>query len=118
MAKWERTAREAAKQSRRARVPEVDVPVILADLTPMVRLGGTWLVLHESASVVLTELQLDRTDPVHIVVGPEGGITEGELTGLVQAGATAVRLGPEVLRTSTAGAVAVAAVSVMTGRWN
>jgi 16S rRNA (uracil1498-N3)-methyltransferase len=50
-------------------------------------------------------------------VGPEGGITDGEIAALVAAGAIAVRLGPSVLRTSTAAAVALGALGVLTPRW-
>jgi 16S rRNA (uracil1498-N3)-methyltransferase len=52
-----------------------------------------------------------------IVVGPEGGITDAELAALADAGATPVRLGPSVLRASTAGAVALGAIGVLTSRW-
>jgi len=52
-----------------------------------------------------------------LVVGPEGGITDEELAQFRAAGAQAVRLGPEVLRASTAGAVALGALGVLTGRW-
>ena len=53
---------------------------------------------------------------VVVVVGPEGGITEGELASLVAAGGRPVRLGPEVLRSSTAGPAALAVLAA-TGRW-
>jgi 16S rRNA (uracil1498-N3)-methyltransferase len=52
-----------------------------------------------------------------VVVGPEGGLTDGEVLAFRAAGAQAVRLGQEVLRTSTAGAAALAALSVTT-RWS
>jgi 16S rRNA (uracil1498-N3)-methyltransferase len=54
---------------------------------------------------------------VVLIVGPEGGLTEEELTVFGSAGGTVVRLGPQVLRTSTAGAVALGALGVLTGRW-
>ena len=54
---------------------------------------------------------------VVLIVGPEGGLTEEELTVFHAAGAVSVRLGPQVLRTSTAGAVALGALGVLTGRW-
>jgi 16S rRNA (uracil1498-N3)-methyltransferase len=53
-----------------------------------------------------------------LVVGPEGGIAPDELTALTHAGAVAVRLGPTVLRTSTAAAVALGALGVLTPRWS
>ena len=113
LARWRATAREAAKQSRRAWVPEVTALHTTAQVAARLR-GGTALVLHEAAATPLTGLALPSEGQVSLVVGPEGGITDDELTAL---GATAVRLGPGVLRTSTAGAVGVALVSARTGRW-
>lgn len=52
-----------------------------------------------------------------LIVGPEGGITASELAALTEAGAVAARLGPTVLRTSTAAAVALGALGVLTPRW-
>lgn len=110
--RWRSTAREAAKQSRRSWFPVVHE---LAGTPEIAALPGTVLVLHEAAETRLSSLELS-TDVV-LVVGPEGGITPEELAVLESAGATAVRLGDSVLRTSTAGAAAVAVVSARTGRW-
>ena len=110
--RWRSTAREAAKQARRAWFPEVGEPVTTAQVAA---LPGTVLVLHEAASVPLTSV--DLTGDLVLVVGPEGGLTDEELQVLSAAGATAVRLGETVLRTSTAGAAALAVVSSRTGRW-
>jgi 16S rRNA (uracil1498-N3)-methyltransferase len=110
--RWRSTAREAAKQARRAWFPEVGEPVTTAQVAA---LPGTVLVLHEAASVPLTSV--DLTGDLVLVVGPEGGLTDEELQVLTAAGATAVRLGETVLRTSTAGAAALAVVSSRTGRW-
>lgn len=112
LSRWRASAREAAKQSRRAWVPEVVAPVTTAQVA---ELPGTLLVLHESAEVALSAIQL--TGDLVLVVGPEGGVTDGELDALRRAGGTAVRLGGTVLRTSTAGAAAIAVVSCRTGRW-
>ena len=71
---------------------------------------------HEQARRPLAELQIPRTGTVVVVVGPEGGLTDGEVVAFRAAGAQAVRLGAEVLRTSTAGAAALAALS-MRSRW-
>jgi 16S rRNA (uracil1498-N3)-methyltransferase len=110
--RWRSTAREAAKQSRRAWFPVVHE---LAGTPEVAAHPGTLLVLHEGAETPLS--QVDLSSHVVLVVGPEGGITDEELEVFRAAGATAVRLGPSVLRTSTAGAVAVAIISTRTGRW-
>ena len=79
--------------------------------------AATTLVLHEEASAPLASVALPADGEVLLVVGPEGGITPRELEALEAAGATAVRLGASVLRTSTAGAAAAAVVSARTARW-
>jgi 16S rRNA (uracil1498-N3)-methyltransferase len=107
--RWRSTAREAGKQSRRAWFPVVTEPHTTAQVA---QLPGTLLVLHEDATTPLAGLEL--AGDVVLVVGPEGGIPAEELAAL---GGTAVRLGPSVLRTSTAGAAAAAVVSARTGRW-
>jgi 16S rRNA (uracil1498-N3)-methyltransferase len=116
LAKWRRTAVEAAKQSRRPRVPEV---AELASTTDVVaRATGTCcLVLHESAAVPLAGTDLPASGEVIVVVGPEGGIADDELALFAGAGASAVRMGGPVLRTSTAGAAALAVLSTRLGRW-
>lgn len=129
-ARWVATIRAAAKQSRRARVPFVDEPV---DTKGLVRLvaqtvaaGGTAFVLHEEATVGLSSAAAavmpaaSGADPVRVllVVGPEGGIAERELSALAEAGARAVRLGPHVLRTSTAGPIAAAILADRLGYWD
>ena len=116
MARWRSTAREAGKQSRRARHPVVGDPVGLDALVARAARART-LVLHEEASAPLASVALPADGEVLLVVGPEGGITARELDELAAAGATAVRLGASVLRTSTAGAAAAAVVSARTARW-
>ena len=98
--RWERVARAAAKQSRRAWIPHIHDRAVA---TPPVR-GTTWI-LHEDAADSMFGLDLP-TGPLTVVVGPEGGLTEQELADLRRAGGLAVRMGPEIMRTSTAGAAA------------
>ena len=74
-------------------------------------------VLHEEATVGLASAALPRTGEIVLVVGPEGGIGDAELGAFTEAGATVVRLGREVLRTSTAGVGALAVLSARLGRW-
>ncbi|MGB3476910.1 MAG: RsmE family RNA methyltransferase, partial [Mycobacterium sp.] len=73
--------------------------------------------LHDAAGVALADAVEPTAPAVALVVGPEGGITEAERTALTGAGAVATRLGPAVLRTSTAAAVALGALGVLTPRW-
>ena len=123
-ARWVATVREATKQSRRARLPEVAPAVDTAGLVTragaVVAGGGAVLVLDGAGTVSLATAPLpDGAAPadVLVVVGPEGGIAEGELSALVGAGAQVARLGPTVLRTSTAGPVALAVLAQRLGRW-
>ncbi|MEU7480289.1 16S rRNA (uracil(1498)-N(3))-methyltransferase [Lentzea sp. NPDC042327] len=117
LGRWRSTVREAAKQARRARVPFVDEPVSTAQLAQRVSSSALTLVLHESATDRLADVALPTAGDVLLVVGPEGGITLDELDALRSSGARVVRLGPTVLRASTAAAVALGAIGVLTPRW-
>ncbi len=117
LARWRATAREAAKQARRAWVPPVAEPVSTRALAARVTAVDCALVLHEGATTALADVALPAVGEILLVVGPEGGITDDELAVLTAAGATAVRLGPEVLRASTTAAVALGALGALTARW-
>jgi len=116
VAKWRAAARAASKQSRRPRVPEVTEPMTTREVCGLLGDADLALVLHEQSRRPLAELRMPSSGAVAVVVGPEGGLTDGEVDAFRAAGAEAVRLGAEVLRTSTAGAAALAALSVRT-RW-
>jgi 16S rRNA (uracil1498-N3)-methyltransferase len=116
--RWGAVARSAARQSRRPYIPSVSGVMSTAELVRQVADStATVLVLHESATTKLTELPLSQVASLWLVVGPEGGVSDDEIAVLTDAGASAVRLGPTVLRTSTAAAVALGALGVLTGRW-
>jgi 16S rRNA (uracil1498-N3)-methyltransferase len=114
LARWQATAREAAKQARRAWFPEVTPLASTADVCALLAAAPLGLVLHEDATAGLPE---QVPDGVVVVVGPEGGLAPDELDRMTAAGARPVRLGSEVLRTSTAGAAAVSALLSRTTRW-
>jgi 16S rRNA (uracil1498-N3)-methyltransferase len=117
--KWRSTACEAAKQARRAWVPDVvDQVTKVGALVSRVKAARLALVLHESAAQPLAAIEVPDAGEVLIVIGPEGGITDSELAAMTEAGGVAVRLGPSVLRTSTAGAVAAGVVLSRTSRWH
>jgi len=115
--RWRATAREAAKQSRRVWFPEVAPLVGTAGAVSLVAGADLAVVLHEEASDSLADLPVPEVGTVVLVVGPEGGLTEEEVAALEAAGGRSVRLGSEVLRTSTAGVAAVAALLSRTPRW-
>lgn len=123
-AKWANAAMAAAKQARRLRVPEITP--LARSTADILRIAATpepplVLVLHEEAifSLKAPEVQerLGAAQEVILVVGPEGGVAPAELEQLEASGGLAIKLGPEVLRTATAGCVALAAIGVMTSRW-
>nr|WP_239579146.1 16S rRNA (uracil(1498)-N(3))-methyltransferase [Microlunatus panaciterrae] len=106
--RWRSTVREATKQSRRLRVPEVAEPASTADVVDRIGAAALALILHEDATVPLAEVALPESGTVLIVIGPEGGISAEELGPFTDAGAVPVTLGDGVLRTSTAGVAALA----------
>ena len=111
LARWRSTAREAAKQSRRLRVPTVVEPRgARKALAARLAAADLALVLHEDASDPIATVPLPASGEVVVVVGPEGGISPEELAAFAAAGARTVRVGDHVLRTSTAGVVALAAL--------
>ena len=115
--RWNSIVREASKQSIRAWVPEV---AALTTTKHLAVLAATtrMLLLDPTAIGRLTEVAVATDDrDILLVVGPEGGISPAELLLLEQAGATSVRLGDTVLRTSTAGPAAIAILNATLGRW-
>jgi 16S rRNA (uracil1498-N3)-methyltransferase len=116
LAKWRATARAAAKQARRSWLPEVTELTSTDHVIRLLADADLAVVLHEDARVPLAALSLDGVSSVVVVVGPEGGLSDEELA--LFASADVVRLGPSVLRTSTAGVVAVAALLTRTRRWS
>lgn len=121
LAKWRATAREAGKQSRRVRFPEVAELASSKQVAALLGKADLAVVLHEDreyGSAALATAELPTSGEILLVVGPEGGVSPEELALFTEAGAKAFRLGPSVLRTSTAGTAAAALVLGRTGRWN
>jgi 16S rRNA (uracil1498-N3)-methyltransferase len=116
LARWRATAREAAKQARRWWFPEVTEMVTTEQVVRLLGNASVPVVLHEAASGPLADLPVPGRGEIVIVVGPEGGISDDELAAFATVGAEPVRLGSSVLRTSTAGVAATAAL-LARSRW-
>ncbi|MCL2782141.1 MAG: 16S rRNA (uracil(1498)-N(3))-methyltransferase [Actinomycetia bacterium] len=116
LSRWRRAAREATKQSRRAWAPVVTELVDTAGVAARLAAADAAFVLHEAAEEPLAAATLPVRGEIVLVVGPEGGVAESELAAF--AAARPVRLGRSVLRASTAGAAALAALSVRMARWD
>jgi 16S rRNA (uracil1498-N3)-methyltransferase len=117
LAKWRATAREAGKQSRRDRFPEVADAATTKRVAALLAEADFAAVLHESGEIPLARAELPATGHLVLVVGPEGGVSPEELALFAEAGARPYVLGPTVLRTSTAGTAAAALLLGRTGRW-
>ncbi|MFC8090870.1 16S rRNA (uracil(1498)-N(3))-methyltransferase [Streptomyces sp. NPDC057301] len=121
LGKWRATAREAGKQSRRVRFPEVAEAATTKQVAALLADADFAAVLHEErdyGSEPLAAAELPAEGEIVLVVGPEGGVAPEELALFEEAGAKAYRLGRTVLRTSTAGTAATALLLGRTGRWS
>jgi 16S rRNA (uracil1498-N3)-methyltransferase len=120
VARWQSVAREASKQSRRPLLPTIHALARSSGVADRIRAavadGGIGVVLHEDAVRPLAGVAVPTSGEIVVVVGPEGGIAADELASFEAAGALTCRLGPGVLRTSTAGVVAVTMLSMQ--RWS
>jgi 16S rRNA (uracil1498-N3)-methyltransferase len=124
LAKWRSTAAEASKQSRRVWWPEIAEPATTAQVARLLSKAALGVVLHEEGELSLADLtpaQIGsadgQTSDIVLIVGPEGGISPEELQAFADAGGASYRMGPTVLRTSTAGTAAAAVLLARSGRW-
>ena len=117
LARWQATAREAAKQSRRAWIPEVTGPERTPAVARRVAAAGLAILLDPGAEAAFGSLAMPHQGEIVVIVGPEGGVSPAEADALTGAGAVPARLGPTVLRTSSAGAVAAALALAQSDRW-
>ena len=118
VARWTAIVREASKQSMRSRIPVVNKPVSTSEVCASAP-DATWIVLDPRGEQSLSNwyATAGRPTTIGIVVGPEGGIADNEIDSFRALGATPVRLDGPVLRTSTAGPAAIAALLALGGVW-
>ena len=112
LAKWRAVAREASKQSRRLTIPLIAPVASTAQVAAILAAAPAAYVLHEGGSVPVATVRPPRTEIV-LVVGPEGGISRDELAAFEAAGAQTILIADTVLRTVTAGAMAVAQLRLL-----
>jgi 16S rRNA (uracil1498-N3)-methyltransferase len=115
--RWRAAAREAAKQSRRSRIPEVTALASTKAVTGRAAQAALTVVLVPGAGTGIGALPLPDHWEIILIVGPEGGLSPSEHEAFAAAGAVGVRLGPTVLRSSTAGTAAAAVLLTRCGRW-
>jgi 16S rRNA (uracil1498-N3)-methyltransferase len=121
--RWRSTAREAAKQARRAWLPDVTEPASTEQVRTRLASAALAVVLHGPhgpAGRPLADVDPPAASAGEVVavVGPEGGLAPHELAAFAGVGALPTRLGPTVLRASTAGVAALAVLAARTGRWS
>ena len=116
-AKWQATARESAKQSRRSRVPQIESLSSTAAIADLIANADVAFVLDEESTTPLTSIDISAVGDITLVIGPEGGLSDAERELFAESGGDLVLLGGNVLRTSTAGVAALSVISAATGRW-
>ena len=115
--KLQNTAREASKQSRRFRIPEVVGVATTDSVVDEIAKADLALVFHESAVQTISQLVTPGATKVAIIIGPEGGLTDEELETFAAAGAKVVLMGRPILRSAHAGLAALAAVNTALSVW-
>ena len=115
--KWAQAARAATKQSRRSRAPEIRPVASLSEVISLVSTAASAFILHEEAIEVLGTCPVPISGDIVLIVGPEGGISTDEVAALIGAGARSVLIGAHVLRSSSAGALGIAALMSRSESW-
>ena len=115
--KLQTTAREASKQSRRFRIPEVIGVAATNAVVDQIAQADLAIVFHESATMKVSEIVAPGSKKVAIIIGPEGGLTDEEIDTFAAAGAKVALMGRPVLRSAHAGLAALSAVNTALSVW-
>lgn len=118
--RWQRVAIEAAKQSRRSRVPEISPLMPIENAFELVPDGAVAVMPWEEEKAlglkkVLAGVSKNYNGQVWIFIGPEGGLTQQEADKARSRGVIPVTLGPRILRTETAGIATLAVIMYQLG---
>lgn len=115
--KLQSTAREASKQTRRFRIPQVSGVATTEQVVDEIAKADLALVFHESATATISRAIAPGAKNVLIIIGPEGGLTDEEVETFAAAGAKVVLMGRPILRSAHAGLAAMAAVNTALSVW-
>src|SRR5690606_34621458 len=118
--RWQRIARESARQVLRARIPHIDPPASFPDVLARVQEhkgARAFMPWEELPPLTLRDVLLQEPPlpDVYIFIGPEGGWEPAEVEAARRAGVEPVNLGPRILRSETAGLVALTLVVALWG---
>ena len=111
------TVREASKQARRFRIPEIVGPLTTAQVIDEIARTDLAVLFHESATSKLSAISEPSAKRALIIIGPEGGITDEELDAFTSSGARIALMGRPIFRSAHAGIAGLAAVQTLLKSW-
>lgn len=111
------TVREASKQARRFRIPEIVGPLTTAQVIDEIARTDIAFLFHESATSKLSGITAPAVKKALIIIGPEGGITDEELEAFTSSGAKIALMGRPIFRSAHAGIAGLAAVQTLLKSW-
>jgi 16S rRNA (uracil1498-N3)-methyltransferase len=111
------TVREASKQARRFRIPEIIGPLSTAEVIDEIARTDLAVLFHESATSKLSAITAQSPKKALIIIGPEGGITDEELDAFTSSGAKIALMGRPVFRSAHAGIAGIAALQTLLKSW-
>jgi 16S rRNA (uracil1498-N3)-methyltransferase len=111
------TIREASKQARRFRIPEIIGPLSTAEVIDEIARTDLAVLFHESATSKLSSISASSPKKALIIIGPEGGITDDELSAFTSSGAKIALMGRPIFRSAHAGIAGLAALQTLLKSW-
>jgi len=111
------TVREASKQARRFRIPEIIGPLTTAQVIDEIARTDIAVLFHESATSKLSAISASTVKKALIIIGPEGGITDEELGSFTASGAKIALMGRPIFRSAHAGIAGLAALQTLLKSW-